>query len=166
MQMLSSLLWILAVVKSPAPATEARYAREAELLFQDGQARLEAGKYGTAALAFQALYSVYPESPLADRARWLMQKSEALEQAQAHARTVRSIRFAGLHQVSVDEILQRFQDREVGLAVEEHCRPQEVLAARTVLAELLAEKGVAHPKVNVAMRHHSANRMDITFYLE
>jgi outer membrane protein assembly factor BamD (BamD/ComL family) len=72
MQMLC-LLWMLA---AESPGTEARYATEAALLFEDGQARLQAGKYGTAKLAFQALISVYPESPLVDRAREAMRKSE------------------------------------------------------------------------------------------
>ncbi len=160
------MLWLLWVLAAENPGTEPRYATEAALLFQDGQERLQAGKYGTAKLAFQSLISVYPESPLVDRAREAMRKSEELEQKREHATVVRSIRFEKLPNLSAGEILERFEEREVGLAVETRCRGREVDEAKAVLTELLAERGFAHPRVKVAVRRHTAQKVDITFHLD
>jgi len=157
------MLWLLWMLASENTGLEARYATEAALLFQDGQARMEAGKYGTAKLAFQALISVYPESPLVAQAREAMRKSEELEQKREHTTVVRSIRFEKLHNISAEEILARFDEREVGLAVAERCHRREVEEAKAVLTELLAERGVEHPRVKVEVRKHAAHKVDITF---
>ena len=161
--MLCSIFLILAANSLTMPA---RHTVDAMLLFQDGQERLKAGKYGTAALAFHALISVYPESPLVDEAREAMRKAERMEQKREHAALVRSIRFENGGQVSVEEILERFREREVGLAVEERCHRRDVDEAKSVLAELLAERGVAHPRVEVAVRRHRARTVDVTFHLK
>jgi TolA-binding protein len=159
-------LWLLWMLASDNSATEARFATQAAILFQDGQERLQAGKYGTAKLAFQALISVYPESPLAPQARQEMLRSEELEQKQQRATVVRSIRFEKLRILSAGEIMSRFQEREVGLAVEQRCDQREVKEAKAVLTELLTEKGVANPRVKVQVHHHAARKVDITFHLE
>lgn len=159
------MLWLLWMLASENTGLEARYATEAALLFQDGQARMEAGKYGTAKLAFQALISVYPESPLVAQAREAMRKSEELEQKREHTTVVRSIRFEKLRDITAEEILARFDEREVGLAVAERCHRREVEEAKAVLTELLAERGVEHPRVKVEVRKHAAQKVDITFYL-
>jgi len=87
------MLWLLWMLASENTGWEARYATEAALLFPDGQARMEAGKYSTDKQAFQALISEYPESPLVAQAREAMRKSEELEQKREHTTVVRSIRF-------------------------------------------------------------------------
>lgn len=161
--MLCSLILILA---ADAAALPPRPAADAMLLFLDGQERLKAGKYGTARLAFHALISVYPESPLAQQARDAMLTAERLEQKRDRAALVRSIRFENARQVSAEEILDRFREREVGIAVEERCHRRDVDEARSVLAELLAEKGVAHPRVKVAVHRHRARSVDLTFQLK
>jgi hypothetical protein len=158
MQMLCS------VVATVAAVAAAGYRDEALLLFRDAEARMEAGKYGTAALAFQAVASVYPESPLAEQARRQMAVAEQLERRQEGTALVRSIRFRGLKHASADEVMRRFEEREVGLAVEENCHPREIARAREVLAELLAEKGVENPRVHAAVRR-AAGKIDVTFRL-
>lgn len=157
------ILWVLFLLAADNPGIEARYATDAALLFQDGQARLQAGKYGTAKLAFQALISVYPESPLVDQARDAMRRCDQLEQRREHTAVVRSIRFEKLPNVSADEVLQRFREQEVGLMVESRCHRRDVDEAKTVLADLLAEKGVAHPRVKVVVRKAAGQHVEITF---
>jgi len=161
--MLCSLLLLLA---ADSLATPARHTVDAMLLFEDGQERLKAGKYGTARLAFHALISVYPESPLAEQAREAMRKAERMEERRERASLVHSIRFENARKVSQEEILDRFREREVGIAVEQRCHRRDVDEAKSVLAELLAERGVAHPRVKVAVRRHRARSVDVTFHLK
>ena len=161
--MLCSLLLILAADSLAPPAP---HAADAMALFEDGQERLKAGRYGTARLAFHALISVYPESPLVGQAREAMLTAERMEQRQERTALVRSIRFQKFPHLSPEEILVRFREREVGLAVEERCHRRDVDEATSVLAELLAERGVAHPRVKVAVRRHRARSVDVTFHLK
>jgi outer membrane protein assembly factor BamD (BamD/ComL family) len=144
-------------------ATEAQNAIDALLLFGDGQTRLRSGKYGTARLAFQTLIAVYPESPLVARAADAMEESEKLEQAQSNARIVRSLRFEGMPAVTVEQILQRFQDREIDLAVERPANARMLEEAKTALTELLVERGVANPKVEVSTREIPPRSLEVTF---
>jgi outer membrane protein assembly factor BamD (BamD/ComL family) len=144
-------------------ATEAQNAIDALLLFGDGQARLRAGKYGTARLAFQTLIAVYPESPLVPRATDAMQESERLEQVQSNQRIVRSLRFESMPVVTVEQILQRFQDREIDLAVEKPANARMLEEARTALTELLAERGVVNPRIQVSTREIPPRSLEVTF---
>jgi tetratricopeptide (TPR) repeat protein len=144
-------------------AAGAQNAIDALLLFEDGQARLLAGKYGTARLAFQTLVAVYPESPLAPRAAQAAQTAAGLEQAESKAPIVRSLRFENLQGVTVQDILQRFQEREIDLAVEKACDARMLEEAKRVLAEFLAEKGVANPLVQVSTREIPPRSIELTF---
>lgn len=144
-------------------AAEAQNAIDATLLFEDGQTRLLAGKYGTARLAFQTLIAVYPESPLVPRAAEAARAAEGLERTQSKAPIVRSLRFENMHGVKIQDILQRFQDREIELGVEKSCDAKTVERAKTVLAELLAEKGVPNPRVQVGTREIPPRSVEITF---
>ena len=144
-------------------AAEAQNAIDATLLFEDGQARLLAGKYGTARLAFQTLIAVYPESPLVSRAIEAARAAEGLEQAQSKAPIVRSLRFENMQGVKVQDILQRFQEREIELGVEKAYDAKVAEQAKTVLTELLAEKGVANPRVQVSTREIPPRSVEITF---
>lgn len=157
--MLCTLCLLFAANSLTVPA---RYSGDAALLFQDGRQRLEAGKYGTAYLAFYALISVWPESPLVGQARELMQQARELEDRQEHAAIVHSIRFLNLRQVTEREVLQKFREREVALAVEERCLPRDFDAAKAVMEELLAGKGVGRPRVKIAVRRSGAGQVDVT----
>jgi hypothetical protein len=144
-------------------AAGAQNAIDATLLFEDGEARLLAGKYGTAGLAFQTLVAVYPESPLAPRAAEAARSAEALEQSQSKAPIVRSLNFRDMPAVSVEEILQRFQEREIELGVEQPYDAKVVERAKTALTELLEEKGVANPRVQVSTREIPPRSIEVTF---
>jgi len=146
-----------------AEAAEAQNAIDAMLLFEDGQARLLAGKYGTARLAFQTLIAVYPESPLVPRAAEAARSAEELEQSQSKAPIVRSLRFENMQGVKVQDILQRFQEREIDLEVEKAYDAKVVEQAKTVLTEFLAERGVANPRVQVSTREIPPRSVEITF---
>ncbi|MBZ5625353.1 MAG: tetratricopeptide repeat protein [Acidobacteriia bacterium] len=151
--------------KSPQ-ASEAQYTINATLLFEDGQARLIAGKYGTARLAFQTLIVVYPESPLVKQAADRMRMAERLEQAQSIGPTVRSLRFENTDPVKVDDIRQRLQEREIELDVEKAYDAKMVEEARRVLTELLAERGVANPRVEVSIREIPPRSVDVAFQVK
>jgi hypothetical protein len=144
-------------------AVEAQNAIDAALLFEDGQARLYAGKYGTARLAFQTLIAVYPESPLVPRAAEAARAAEELEQAQSRTPIVRSLRFENMQGVEVQDILDRFQDREIELGVEKACEPKLLEAAKTVLTQLLTERGVQDPRVQVSTREIPPRSVEIAF---
>ena len=146
-----------------AQAAGARNAIEATLLFEDGQQRLLAGKYGTARLAFQTLISVYPESPLVKQAAERMRTSEKLEQAQSSAPIVRSLRFENTEGVEVQDILQRFEEREIELGVEKPYDARMLEEAKAALTELLRERGVANARVKVDTRAMAPRSIEITF---
>jgi outer membrane protein assembly factor BamD (BamD/ComL family) len=144
-------------------ATEAKYAIDAMLLFEDGQARLRAGKYGTAGLAFRTLLAVYPESPLVPRAADAMSTAERLDQAQSNTRTVRSLRFENVGGVKIQDILQRWEEREIELGVEKPCTTRMLEAAKAVLGQFLAEKGFGNARVEVNARDLAPRSVEITF---
>jgi hypothetical protein len=62
---------------------------------------------------------------------------------------VRSIKFDNFQQVSVEEILDRLNEREVRLALEKPYHPDDAKEARRCIAKLLAEKG--HPDARIAI---------------
>jgi hypothetical protein len=86
-----------------------------------------------------------------------------LEQAQSKAPIVRSLRFENMQGVKVQDILQRFQEREIELGVEKACDAQLVDAAKTVLTELLEERGMSTPRVQVSMREIPPRSIELTF---
>ena len=65
--------------------------------------------------------------------------------------------------VSVEEILQRFQEREIELGVEQPYDAKVVERAKTALTELLEEKGVANPRVQVSTREIPPRSIEVTF---
>ncbi len=52
--------------------------------------------------------------------------------------TIREINYLGLNAVSVSDVLDRFKERKVGLAVENQYDPTKVKKAEVVLKELLS----------------------------
>jgi hypothetical protein len=141
----------------------ARNETDATLLFEDGQARLRSGKYGTAALAFQTLIAVYPESRLVARATDAMRTAERLEEAQSNTRTVRSLRFENLPGIRIQDVLQRFEEREIELAVEKPCNDRTLAQAKVVLTDFLAESGMPHPRVELSTRELPPRSVEIIF---
>lgn len=134
---------------------------DAQLLFVDGMAQLHARQYGKAALTFQTLISVYPQSPLVRRAADEMRRSEAKDQA--HCRTVRSIKFENAGAVAPGEILARFDEREVGLAIDSRYDRWRLDEATSVLTELLEEKGTSNPRVRVTTQALRGHAVAVTF---
>src|SRR5260370_6768116 len=60
---------------------------------------------------------------------------------------IRRIRYDGIHSVSESDILDRFEDRKVGLSVESQFDPTRIKKAEVVLKELLGEHGRQFAKV-------------------
>ena len=147
-------------------AADAQNAIDALLLFEDGQARLRAGKYGTASVAFQTLIAVYPESPLVPRASEAMTTSERLEQEQTKTLIVRSLKFDHVQPVKVQDILQRFEEREIELGLEKTCNPKMLEEAKSALTELLSERGVRNPRVRVTTRELPPRSVEVAFRVE
>ena len=144
-------------------ALAAKQTLDAILLFEDGETRLKAHKYGTSALAFQTLITVYPDSPLVAQATEGLRAAERHEAQQLHARVVRALRFENLSGIGLADVLQRFEEREIDLGVEKTCDTRMVEQAKTALAELLTEKGVTNPRVQVSTHDVSQGRVEITF---
>jgi len=149
-------------IKGPE-ATLSRNEIEPRLLFEDGQERLRTGRYGTAAVTFRTLIAVYPESPLVPSAAKALRHAEELEQVQSNTRIVRSLRFENMAAVEVEEIRQRFEEREIDLELEKPCTDKTLAEAKAVLAELLSERGLTALRVEVHTRELAPRSVEVTF---
>ncbi|MBI4874742.1 MAG: outer membrane protein assembly factor BamA [Acidobacteria bacterium] len=78
-------------------------------------------------------------------------------------RVVRSIKYEGNKSITVSEILDRFKDRRVGLAVETQYDPNKVQRATVVLKEYLAERGRQFATVTPEVRQIPPSSLEITF---
>jgi outer membrane protein insertion porin family len=78
-------------------------------------------------------------------------------------RVVRSIDYAGIHSVTVSEILDRFKDRKVGLSVESQYDPNKVQRAAVVLKEFLAERGRQYATVDPVIEQLPPSSLKVTF---
>ena len=76
---------------------------------------------------------------------------------------VRSIKYEGIHSVTVSEILDRFKERRVGLSVESQYDPNRVQRAIVVLKEFLAERGRQYAEVTPEIRQVPPSSLEITF---
>ena len=76
----------------------------------------------------------------------------ALAQDRAQAPIVRSIRCEHFKKVKARQILERFNERELRLAVEQPYHPEDLEAAKKVLADLLAEHGDRKARIQVEVR--------------
>ena len=131
-------------------------------LYLEGQARLQAGKPRSASITFRTLLQVYPESPLAARAEAAGRVAE--QQAPgARAPLVKAIEFKGKSPVGAAEILERFDEREINLAVERPLDPQGLAEARIVLRELLAERGESRARVKAETHSVSPHAVAVVF---
>ena len=81
----------------------------------------------------------------------------------AERRTVRSIEFEGIQSVTVEEIMDRFKERHVGVAVELLYYPTRVQQAAAAIQEYLAERG--HPFATVATEVHEipSHSLEVVF---
>jgi outer membrane protein insertion porin family len=78
-------------------------------------------------------------------------------------RVVRSIKYEGAKSVTVSEILDRFKERRVGLAVEAQYDPNKVQRAAIVLKEFLAERGRQYATVEPELRQIPPSTMEVVF---
>jgi hypothetical protein len=157
-----NLLWLTNYYAESPLALRARDEVGAIYLFEDGQARVRDGRYGSAAVTFRTIAQVYPESPLARQAEAAGRSAERKEE-QTGGPIVRSLTFRNTGPVTAAEILDRFKEREVGLAVEQSYRTEDIDYARQVIAELMAEKGVQNADVRADIHAASNNRVKIEF---
>jgi len=148
-----------AIPPAARAAEDTRDAVEAARLFADGQAMLNAGRYGAAGVTFRTLLYVYPESSLAGQARLALHRAEDLE---AQEPVVRTVRYQIPRGLSFEDIRTCFVAREVGLAVDRPYEPRDVERARVALEELLASQG--RPMAVKAAVHtvaHGAGRASV-----
>jgi outer membrane protein assembly factor BamA len=113
-------------------------------------------------VTFRAVAQVYPESPLAKQAEAASRNAERQEE-RTGGPIVRSIAFENISPANSREILERFEQREVGLAAEQAYHQEDVDQARIAIAELLAEKGVHNADIRADVRNLPNNRVKITF---
>jgi len=145
-------------------AIEARGAIDATLLFEEGQSRVKSGKYETARVAFETLIAVYPENPLARQAKSAI---EAIAEKEKGSRpVVRSMEFRDVPAVPAEELRAALEAREVRLSVGKPCRPKDVEQAKLALTEILAEKGVAHVRVEARTRAVPPDSVAVIFTVE
>jgi len=143
---------------------QAKGAIDATLLFEEGQSRVKAGRYETARVAFETLMAVYPENPLAGRAKAAI---EAIaEKEKASRPVVTSMEFRDVPAVPAEELRAALEAREVRLSVGKPCRSKDVAQAKAALAEILAEKGVAHVRVEARTRAVPPDSIAVIFTVE
>jgi outer membrane protein insertion porin family len=77
--------------------------------------------------------------------------------------TIREINYTGLNAVSTSDVLDRFKDRKVGLAVENQYDPTKIKRAEVVLKELLSEHGRQFATIRTEIRPIPPNAVGVTF---
>jgi outer membrane protein assembly factor BamD (BamD/ComL family) len=145
-------------------ALQAKGAIDATLLFEEGQARVKAGKCEIARLAFETLVAVYPENPLAARAKSAIEAIDAKEKASRPV--LKSMEFRDVAAVPSDEIRAALNAREVRLNVGQPFRSKDVQQAKVAIQEILAEKGVAHARVEAKLRSTPPDSVTVVFTVE
>ncbi len=81
-------------------------------------------------------------------------------------RVIRSIKYEGNKSITVSEILDRFKDRRVGLAVEQQYEQGKVQRATNVLKEYLAERGRQFATVTPEIRQIPPSSIEVTFKIQ
>src|SRR6266436_6231222 len=77
--------------------------------------------------------------------------------------TIREINYTGLNAVSTSDVLDRFKERKVGLAVENQCDPTKIKKAEVTLKQLLAEHGRQFATIRTEVRPIPPAAVGITF---
>jgi outer membrane protein insertion porin family len=80
--------------------------------------------------------------------------------------TIREINYTGLNAVSVSDVLDRFKERKVSLAVENQYDPTKVKKAEVVLKELLSEHGRQFATIRTEIRPIPPNAIGVTFAIK
>ncbi len=155
-------LGVLAANGGSPFAARARNELDAIDLYIEGHARLQAGKAESASITFRTLVQVYPESPLAARAE-TASRVAAQQAPGASAPLVKAIEFKGKSPVGAAEILERFDEREINLAVERPLDVQGLAEARIVLRELLAERGESRARVKAETHAVAPHAVAVVF---
>jgi outer membrane protein insertion porin family len=78
-------------------------------------------------------------------------------------RVVRSIKYEGNKSIQISEILDKFKERRVGLAVETQYDPNKIQAAVVVLKEFLSERGRQYATVEPQIRQIPPSSLEVTF---
>ncbi|MCW5982850.1 MAG: outer membrane protein assembly factor BamA [Bryobacteraceae bacterium] len=78
-------------------------------------------------------------------------------------RVVRSIKYEGNKSIQISEILDKFKERRVGLAVETQYDPNKIQAAVVVLKEFLSERGRQFATVSPQIRQIPPSSLEVTF---
>ena len=81
-------------------------------------------------------------------------------------RVIRSIDYVGIKSVSVSDILDRFKERKVGLAVESAYDPNKVQHAAIVLKEFLGERGHEYATVTPNIEQVPPASLKVTFQVD
>jgi outer membrane protein insertion porin family len=77
--------------------------------------------------------------------------------------TIREITYTGLNAVSTSDVLDRFKERKVGLAVENQYDPTKIKKAEVTLKQLLAEHGRQFATIRTEVRPIPPAAVGITF---
>ena len=80
--------------------------------------------------------------------------------------TIREIDYVGLNSVSKSDVLDRFKDRKVGLAVESQYDPTKVKKAEVTIKELLAEHGRQFSTLRTEIHPIPPNAVSLTFVVK
>lgn len=78
-------------------------------------------------------------------------------------RMIRTIKYEGNKSVTISEILDRFKERKVGLAVESRYDPTKIARAATVLRELLGERGRQYATVSPEVHQIPPSSIELVF---
>jgi len=81
-------------------------------------------------------------------------------------RVIRTIKYEGVKSLTVSEILDRFKERRVGLAVEQQFDQGKIQRATNVLKEYLAERGRQFATVTPVVRQIPPASVELTFRVE
>jgi outer membrane protein insertion porin family len=81
-------------------------------------------------------------------------------------RVIRSIDYVGIKSVSVSDILDRFKERKVGLAVESQYDPNKIQHAAIVLKEFLGERGHEYARVTPVVEQVPPASLKVTFNVD
>ena len=80
--------------------------------------------------------------------------------------TIREITYTGLNAVSTSDVLDRFKERKVGLAVENQYDPTKIKKAEVVLKELLSEHGRQFATIRTEIRPIPPAAVGVTFVVK
>ena len=80
--------------------------------------------------------------------------------------TIREIDYVGLNSVSKSDVLDRFKERKVGLAVESQYDPTKVKKAEVTIKELLAEHGRQFSTLRTEVHPIPPNAVSLTFVVK